>query len=135
MRPIELKLSAFGPYAGEERLDFTRLGRQGLFLSAGDTGAGKTTLFDAICFALYGQASGGGKRRSSKSFRSDFAAPDRETWVEFTFEHRGARYRVRRNPEYARLGRKTPRPADAQLECLDDGRVWSRVEAVRDAVE
>ena len=135
MRPIELKLSAFGPYRQVETIDFTRLGRQGLFLVTGDTGAGKTTIFDAICFALYGQASGGGKRRSSKSFRSDFAAPEAETWVEYTFEHRGRRYRVRRNPEYLRPGRKTPKLADASMECLDDGRVWSRVEEVRRAVD
>ena len=135
MRPIELRMSAFGPYREVETIDFERLGRQGLFLITGDTGAGKTTIFDAICFALYGQASGGGKRRSSKSFRSDFAAPEAETWVEYTFEHRGKRYRVRRNPEYLRPGRKTPKLADAEMECLDDGRVWTKVEEVRRAVD
>ena len=135
MRPIELVMSAFGPYAGEERLNFERLGTSGLFLIAGDTGAGKTAIFDAICFALYGQASGGGKRRSSKSFRSDFAPADAETWVSLTFEHRGRRYRIRRSPEYPRPGRKTPHAADAQMECLEDGRIWSRIEAVRQAVE
>lgn len=135
MRPIELKMSAFGPYAGEEIIDFSRLGKNGLFLITGDTGAGKTTIFDAICFALYGQASGGSKRRSNKSFRSDFADENRETWVEFTFEHRGMCYRIRRNPEYQKANRKTPKPADAQMECLDDGRVWSRIEEVRRTVE
>lgn len=135
MRPIELKMSAFGPYAGEEIIDFSLLGKNGLFLITGDTGAGKTTIFDAICFALYGQASGGSKRRSNKSFRSDFADETRETWVEFTFEHRGMRYRIRRNPEYQKANRKTPKPADAQMECLDDGRVWSRIEEVRRTVE
>ena len=135
MRPIELRMSAFGPYREVETIDFERLGRQGLFLITGDTGAGKTTIFDAICFALYGQASGGGKRRSSKSFRSDFAAPEAETWVEYTFEHRGKRYRVRRNPEDLRPGRKTPKLADAEMECLDDDRVWTKVEEVRRAVD
>lgn len=135
MRPIELRMSAFGPYAGEERLDFEKLGSGGLFLITGDTGAGKTTIFDAINFALYGQASGGSKRRSSKSFRSDFASPQMETWVEFTFEHRDARYRIRRSPEYQKPGRKTPRAADAQMECLKDGRVWGSIKDVRDAVE
>ena len=135
MRPIELRMSAFGPYAGEERLNFEQLGKRGLFLIAGDTGAGKTTLFDAICFALYGQGSGGSHRRSSKSFRSDFAPDQADTWVEFTFEHRGARYRIRRSPEYRKAGRRTPRPAAVEMACLDDGRVWTRVEEVRCAVE
>ena len=135
MRPIELKINAFGPYAGLETIDFTLLGDGGLFLITGDTGAGKTTIFDAICYALYGQASGGSKRRSSKSFRSDFAAPESDTWVEFTFETRGKRYMIRRSPEYLKPGRKTPRPADAHMECLDDARTWTRIEDVRRAVE
>ena len=135
MRPIELKLSAFGPYRETETIDFDRLGHEGLFLVTGDTGAGKTTLFDAICFALYGQSSGGSKRRSSKSFRSDFAALEADTWVEYTFEHRGARYRIRRSPEYLKPGRKTPKLQEAHMECLDDGRTWEKVEEVRRAVD
>ena len=135
MRPIKLTMSAFGPYAGVETLDFTKLGRGGLFLIAGDTGAGKTTLFDAISFALYGQASGGKDRRSNKSFRSDFAPETTETWVEMEFEHLGSRYRIRRNPEYQKPGRKTPKTAEATMERLDDGQVWNRVEEVRRGVE
>ena len=130
MRPIKLTMRAFGPYAGEETLDFAPLGGRGLFLITGDTGAGKTTLFDAMCFALYGQASGGSRRRSSKSFRSDFAAPEDKTWVEFTFEHRGGRYRIRRSPEYAKPGRKSAVPAEAEMECLDDGRTWNNIREV-----
>ena len=99
MRPKKLTMSAFGPYSGLTELDFDALGREGLFLITGDTGAGKTTIFDAISFALYGEASGGAERRASKSFRSDYASPDTETWVEFTFTHRGARV-----PHKARAG-------------------------------
>lgn len=134
MRPIRLEMSAFGPYAGLETVDFTRLGESGLFLIAGDTGAGKTTLFDAISFALYGVASGGAKRRSGKSFRSDFAGPADETWVRFTFESGGRRWTVRRSPEYLKPGRKTPRPAEAELVC-EDGTVHGRIDAVNAAVE
>lgn len=134
MRPIRLEMSAFGPYAGLETVDFTRLGESGLFLIAGDTGAGKTTLFDAISFALYGVASGGTKRRSGKSFRSDFARAEDETWVRFTFESGGKRWTVRRSPEYLKPGRKTPRPAEAELVC-EDGTVQGRIDAVNAAVE
>ena len=134
MRPILLEMSAFGPYAGVETVDFTLLGDNGLFLIAGDTGAGKTTLFDAISFALYGVASGGTKRRTGRSFRSDFAAPTADTWVNFTFENAGKQYTIRRNPEYMRPGRKTPVPPDAELHC-EDGRSWTKVETVTAAVE
>lgn len=134
MRPIRLEMSAFGPYAGVETVDFALLGQHGLFLIAGDTGAGKTTLFDAISFALYGVASGGTKRRNGKSFRSDFADPAADTWVEFTFENAGKRYTVRRNPEYMRPGRKTPVAADAEMHC-EDGRSWTKMESVTAAVE
>ena len=94
MKPRILTMQAFGPYAGKTTVDFTLLYPDGLFLITGDTGAGKTTIFDAISFALYGEASGGSERRTSKSFRSDFAAADTETHVTLEFEHRGQLYRV-----------------------------------------
>lgn len=135
MRPIRLEMSAFGPYAGVETVDFTLLGENGLFLIAGDTGAGKTTLFDAINFALYGVASGGAKRRTGKSFRSDFSSPQDDTWVSFTFLSGGKRYTIRRSPEYMKPGRRSARPAEAEMYCEDDGRSWSKIESVREAVE
>ena len=102
MKPLKLIMSAFGPYAGVTEVDFSAFGETGIFLIAGDTGAGKTTLFDAISFALYGEASGGRERRRSKSFRSDYASPRTETYVEMTFRHRGETWMIRRNPEYTR---------------------------------
>ncbi|MCI1666215.1 MAG: SMC family ATPase [Atopobiaceae bacterium] len=96
MRPLRLELNAFGPYAGRQSVDFSAFGDHGLFLICGDTGAGKTMLFDAITFALYAQTSGG--ERTGTSLRSDFATPDQDCWVEFTFEHMGETYVARRSP-------------------------------------
>lgn len=100
MRPTKLTLSAFGPYAGKTEIDMKALGKQGLYLIAGDTGAGKTTIFDAITFALYGSASG--EQRSASMLRSKYASKDMPTFVEMEFEYRSNTYRIRRNPEYLR---------------------------------
>ena len=100
MRPLTLTLSAFGPYAGEETIKMSRLGEKGLYLVTGDTGAGKTTIFDAITYALYGAASG--SERSAQMLRSQYAAPGAETYVYMTFLLRGKTYAVRRNPLYER---------------------------------
>ena len=100
MRPMRLSLCAFGPYAGKEELDLEKFGHSGLVLVAGDTGAGKTTLFDAVCYALFGKLSG--RVRGVETVRSDYAAPGDETYVELVFEHRNKEYRIRRTPEYQR---------------------------------
>lgn len=101
MKPTRLTISAFGAYAGRVELDMRRLGEQGIYLITGDTGSGKTTLFDAISFALYGRASGEA-RKDGGILRSDFASPSTETFVELQFDHMGKSYTVRRNMEYER---------------------------------
>ena len=100
MRPVRLELSAFGPYAGHTVVDFDKLGKSGLYLITGDTGAGKTTIFDGITYALYGEASG--ETRDSGMFRSKYADPETPTYVLLTFLYRGKEYTVKRNPEYER---------------------------------
>ena len=132
MKPLELTISAFGPYAGEEYIDFTKVGRDGLYLITGDTGAGKTTIFDALIFALYGTASG--NVRSSSMFRSKYASPESKTFVELKFEYGGKVYTIKRNPPYARKSlRKTnafiEESAGAEL-TLPDGKTVSGVSLV-----
>lgn len=134
MKPLSLTMSAFGPYAGVTQLDFGKLGSEGVFLITGDTGAGKTTIFDAISFALYGEASGGAERRAARSFRSDYAAAEAETYVEFFFEHRGREYRIKRTPEYERRKLRgegtTKQAAYAEFECAETGELITRIDAV-----
>lgn len=100
MRPLKLIMSAFGPYASEVEIDFTVFGRQGLYLISGDTGAGKTTIFDAITFALYGEPSG--TSRDSGMFRSKYAEPKTHTFVKLEYEYDGKVYLIERTPAYER---------------------------------
>ena len=104
MKPLQLTMVAFGPYAGTQTVDLTRLGQSGLFLVTGDTGAGKTTLFDAICYALFGKLSG--QIRNEKMMRSDYAQQDLETSVTLVFEHKAKQYRITRKPEQRRLSKR-----------------------------
>ena len=135
MRPIRLTISAFGPYAGREVLDLDRLGESGLYLITGDTGAGKTTIFDAITYALYGDASG--ENREPAMFRSKYAAPETATEVELVFSYAGKTYTVRRNPEYERPKTRgegtTKQKAEAEL-TYPDGRVVTKQREVDAAI-
>ncbi len=128
MRPLKLTMSAFGPYAGEVTLDMESLGKGGLYLISGDTGAGKTTIFDAITYALYGEASGDSRR--TDEFRSKYADPDTPTFVDLTFSYGGKVYRVRRNPQYIRAAKRgggtTTQKPEAELH-YPDGRVTARM--------
>lgn len=115
MRPVKLTMSAFGPYAGQVELNLNELGQSGLYLITGDTGAGKTTIFDAITYALYGSASG--SVREPNMFRSNYARPETKTFVELVFECKGEQYTVRRSPEYQKIsnGKTTTQRATAEL--------------------
>lgn len=127
MRPLKLKLSAFGPYKGVTEIDMEKLGERGLYLITGDTGAGKTTIFDAITFALFGEASG--ENRTAGMLRSKYAEPETPTEVEMCFRYRGQDYTVKRNPEYERPAKRgggtTIQKADAEL-WLPDGAVLTK---------
>lgn len=127
MRPLKLTLSAFGPYAGHTEIDLEKLGEKGLYLITGDTGAGKTTIFDAITFALFGEASG--ENRTAGMLRSKYAEPETPTEVEMCFRYRGQDYTVKRNPEYERPAKRgggtTIQKADAEL-TLPDGAVLTK---------
>lgn len=115
MRPIKLTMSAFGSYSGVETIDFTKV-QGGLFLVTGDTGAGKTTIFDAVTYALYDRTSGG--RRDGNMMRSQYADDETETFVEYTFAYRGEQYTIRRNPEYMRAGKR--KNADGKIRLVKE---------------
>ncbi|MBE6773717.1 MAG: SMC family ATPase [Ruminococcaceae bacterium] len=135
MRPLKLKISAFGPYAGITELNLEKLGTSGLYLITGDTGAGKTTIFDAITYALFGEPSG--DNREPSMLRSKYAYADTPTEVELTFSNAGKIYTVKRNPEYERPSKKgdgtTKQKADAHL-IMPDGNVITRLREVNSTV-
>ena len=121
MRPMTLTLTAFGAYAGSQTVDFEAAGAGGLFLVTGDTGAGKTTLFDGVCYALFGKLTG--RVRSEKMIRSDYADDTLETSVQLTFSHRGQVWRIWRRPAQTRRKKRGEGTreitADALLERLE----------------
>ena len=137
MRPEKLTISAFGPYADKTEIDFSRLGEGGLYLITGDTGAGKTTIFDAITFSLYGQASG--QVRDSAMFRSKYADTATETFVELEFSYQGKKYQIFRSPEYMAPKKRgtglTLRKAEAQLTYPDERQPVTKARDVTRAVE
>lgn len=137
MRPLNLTISAFGPYKDETFIDFTKLGEKGMYLITGDTGAGKTTIFDAICFALYGEPSG--SSRDPRMFRCKYSDAKVPTYVELLFSYHGKEYRIRRNPEYERPalrgGGTTTQKADALLEFPDGREAVTKTSEVTKEVE
>ena len=137
MRPLQLTLSAFGPYAAQTTLDLEKLGKGGLYLITGDTGAGKTTIFDAITYALYDHSSSG--IREGSMLRCKYADDKTPTFVELEFEVHGVRYMVRRNPEYQRPKARgegmTTEKADATLTYPDDRPPVTKAKDVTAAVQ
>lgn len=136
MRPLKITMSAFGPYAGEVTLDMQKLGKSGIYLITGDTGAGKTTVFDAISYALYGEASG--NYRENTTLRSKYASADTPTFVELEFEYNNEIYKINRNPEYPRTNKRgegfTKQSANAEL-VMPDGSVITKIKDVSAKVE
>lgn len=135
MRPLKLIMSAFGPYAGRVEIPFDEFGKKGLYLINGDTGAGKTTIFDAVCFALYGEPSG--NVRDERMLRSQYADEEVPTYVDMDFEFHGSKYNIRRNPSYMRPKKHgdgfTEEKANAVL-TYPDGRVTDGTVLVTQAV-
>lgn len=144
MRPKKLCLCAWGPYKNREEVDFTAFDDRGIFLITGATGAGKTTIFDAITYALYGALSGDERDKERNSVRSDFADPQTPTYVELLMEHGGKLYEITRNPEYFRpKKKKSAKDGDNQLTKekenailrYPDGRVLEGVREVNGALQ
>lgn len=135
MRPLKLVMEGFGTYCKETIIDMQKLGSSGLYLITGDTGAGKTTIFDAITYALYGKVNGSDRKVSM--VRSTFAGPETPTRVELTFSYNGNEYKVERNPEYERRAKRgegtTKQPADATL-YLPGGKTVNQDKKVTEAI-
>ena len=136
MRPLKLTISAFASYAGRVELDMKKLGTNGIYLITGDTGSGKTTIFDAISFALFGEPSG--NMRNANALRSEYAPLDTPTFVELSFHYREEIYTVKRNPVYMRKALRgegvTQQNADATL-TLPDGKLITGVRNVDVKIE
>ena len=136
MRPLSLTISAFGPYASEVTIPFENLGKEGIYLICGDTGAGKTSIFDALMFALYGEATG--TNRSIKSLRSDFADQKTPSFVELDFQVHNKHYHIKRSPSYIRPKQRgegfIEQEAKAEL-TLPDGSVITKVRSVNEKIE
>lgn len=135
MKPLRLEISAFGPYGGTESVDFeSSFGGSGIFLITGDTGAGKTTIFNAITYALYGRTN---DERSQSTIRSHFARPETRTYVRLTFSHRGTVYTVERSPDQERPKKRgegtTSEPASASIQW--DGGIVTKTKSVNERVE
>ncbi|WP_158096209.1 AAA family ATPase [Anaeromassilibacillus sp. An172] len=137
MKPLKLTISAFGPYPNKVVVDFTKLGSSGLYLITGNTGAGKTTIFDAITFALFGEPSG--DNRKSDMLRSKYADENVKTYVELEFSYKDKIYTVKRNPEYKRKKLKgdgfTKETADAELTFSDGRTTVTKIKEVNEAIK
>ena len=133
MKPVKLTMSAFGPYAQKQELELSRLGETGLYAITGETGAGKTTIFDAIMYALYG--TGSGEDREGRNLRSMYADEDTETYVELLFRSGGREYRIRRSPAQRLRGNKTETAAKVTLQELPDGRAVTKKDEVTRLIE
>lgn len=134
MKPLILTLEAFGTFANKTQIDFSKLSKDGIFLISGETGSGKTTIFDAICYALYGEANG--KDREVKSFRSQFAEYKQNTYVNLTFEYLGKTYIIERSPEYFRDETLQKCKVKGKVSLIyPDGRIIEKSQEVKKAIE
>ncbi len=142
MNSIKFVISAFGHYVGlTPETNFDVFNEKGLFLISGDTGAGKTTIFDAICFALFGETSG--EYRDTKNLRSGFAKTEDTTYVDFYFSHQGKKYQVHREPAQERLKKRKSKSAESEYKLepekatliFEDGRSISKLSDVNDSIK